>query len=133
MAITYDDITRAAWPFQSAAEIRWGLDEETAFRYSLAAAIVKLYTGIDPPNIISGFRSPAKVRELLRRFNAGDPGVIYPPARQSWHMAGRAFDLARPDPLFQYVWSALGGRNGVDFGDPNHHDLPGERLPPPAY
>jgi hypothetical protein len=135
MAIT----ERQFWDLAQAAQIKaaetWGLEPGTAARYGVIDAIFRAYTGRGAPPIISGYRSPGKTRDLLRRWEAGDPSVRFKPASRSWHMAGRAFDVHSDDrlPTMQRLWELLGGRSGVTFGDNNHFDLPGPERPQPAF
>lgn len=119
------DQARALFP---SVQSRWQLDADAAALYAIADAAFLLYLGRRAPEIISGFRTPEHQRRLR------DQGR--PAARQSWHLAGRAIDVdsSNPDvPLFAQVWEYLGGRSGHTFGDPNHFDVPGPQLPPPAW
>lgn len=114
------------------------LHPEIAARYAAADAVLRSRFGEGAPPITSGFRSPAKQRELLRRFEAGDPGIVVRPARTSWHMEGRAIDVSRGHPMFdtfRAVWEDSGGRWGGRFSNPDdvHFDVPGPNPPRPAY
>jgi len=118
------------------------LDPDVALRYAAADVAIREVLGGSAPEITSGFRSPADVRNLLRRYEAGDPGVVYKPARQSWHLPdpvsglARAIDVDRRSEFldaFTRVWRSFGGRVGADFGDPVHFDVPGPNPPKPAY
>lgn len=46
------------------------------------------------PVITSGFRSAEEQADLMRRYQQGDPGVVYPPARFSKHLTGEAIDIS---------------------------------------
>lgn len=74
--------------------------------------------------LASGYRTPAEQAALRRRWEAGDPSVIYPPAEHSYHEYGLAVDL-ESDHLAQLGAYAerLGMRWGGRFGDPVHFDL----------
>lgn len=109
---------------------------ELARMHAYATALMWWYYGAGEParpDIVSGYRSPSRQRTLLNRWNRGDrAGLVEKPARQSWHMAGRAIDVERNEWLSVYGWfmERLGARWGMRFGDPNHFDLPGPNRPP---
>lgn len=113
----------------------FGLDFETARAYAYAAVATWWTTGkwISPT---SGYRDPSKQRELYQRWLNGESGISRP-ARQSWHMAGRAFDVSRFNPEFNtfraFIAQVPGIRDGSTFEDPGHFDLPMATLPPAAF
>lgn len=105
-----------------------GLHSDAAALYAVTDAAFELFLGRRAPRIISGLRTAAHQRALHEQGR--------PAARQSWHLVGRAIDLDAFSPdleLFESVWTFLGGRAGSSFGDPNHFDVPGAQLPPPAF
>ncbi len=74
--------------------------------------------------LVSGYRSPSEQARLRLRWARGDPSVIYPPARHSYHELGLAVDVDSDqlEQLGRYAES-LGMRWGGRFGDPVHFDL----------
>ena len=74
--------------------------------------------------LTSGYRSPAEQAALYDRYLAGDPNVLYPPAKNSYHEYGLAVDVESNKllELGQYAES-IGMRWGGRFGDPVHFDL----------
>lgn len=114
------------------------LAEDVAARWAAFHVVLLDRTGTGAPAITSGYRSPQKQRELLKRWEAGDPGVVAKPARTSWHMEGRAIDVDTSHPnfdAFRQMWEDSGGRWGGRFSDPDevHFDVPGSTSPRPAY
>ena len=95
------------------------------------------------PDITSGYRSPARQRELLRRWAAGDrAGFIGRPATRSWHTVRRAWDVqtrVRGYDVYEYLMRWLSEqpgvriRVGVDFDDQGHFDAPTDTTPPSVY
>lgn len=76
--------------------------------------------------LVSGYRSPAEQAALLRRYQAGDPSVIYPPANPSYHSVGLAIDIASSPAGLRALGDfaeSIGMRWGGRFGDPVHFDL----------
>lgn len=81
----------------------WGLDPAFSANIALFCAYLAYY-GLNPV-ITSGFRSPDKQEELRRRWEAGDPTIVYPPAKNSKHSrmrlnrpAAHAVDIKTSDP-----------------------------------
>jgi hypothetical protein len=77
--------------------------------------------------ISSGKRTARQQRQLVARYEAGDPSVIVRPAVNSAHLEGRAFDLERVPHLALYgqlVRYLPGARWGGYFSDydPVHFD-----------
>jgi hypothetical protein len=117
---------------------RFRLIEPIAIRHAWATLLLWYwwgYTEPDRPDIISGFRSPAKQAELLRRWQAGDrAGIIARPARRSWHMVGQALDVesnVRGFEDYAAIMRAYGLRDGRTFGDRGHFDYPVGPSPAP--
>jgi len=136
------ELTDAAASLSERLQYDERLHPDVANRYAAAAVAIREVLQGEAPRITSGYRDPADVRRLLRRYEAGDPGIIVKPARQSWHLPdpetgqSRAIDVDRNSPYydaFVKVWREFGGRVGADFGDPVHFDVPGPRPPQPAY
>lgn len=106
---------------------QWGLNKS----FAASAALLFLYLhyyGLNPV-VTSGFRSPAKQEELLRRWEAGDPTIKYKPATNSKHMHtgwfsspdSLAVDISTSNPeMAAKIAKAVGVRPGYDFGDPVH-------------
>lgn len=75
-------------------------------------------------HITSGYRSLGQQLELRRRFEAGDPSVVFPPAQHSYHLQGLAVDIeSNRLELLGAAAEALGMRWGGRYGDPVHFDL----------
>ena len=112
--------------------------DAVAYRHAYATAFLWWYYGLDEPerpDIISGYRSPARQRQLLTRWQSGDTrGLVAKPACKSWHTVGRAIDVEsdvrgfRPYAFMLREW--FGMRDGRNFSDPGHFDLPGPTQPP---
>jgi hypothetical protein len=123
-----------AWPSQAAHYFRetWGISPALAVKFATLYAALQI-CGLGP-RINSGFRDPAKQRELIRRWNAGDrAGFIGKPADpdKSRHCktdltgapASTAIDMPCNNiPLADSIARALGLRVGSDFNDPGHYD-----------
>jgi hypothetical protein len=105
----------------------WGLDPQ----FSIDVAIFLLYLwqyGVTF-TITSGFRSPEKQKELLRRYNAGDPSVVVKPATTSKHSvttglfgtpAALAIDISTSNPTFAaQIAEAVGIGTGIRFTPPD--------------
>lgn len=123
-----------------AAREKWGLRPEMAWPYAVLDAYLWAYTGFGAPQIQSGYRDPAYQRSLYERWKAGDPGIQYRPASQSWHMAGLAIDVNKGHPNYPTFhkwfvgWYGPHLQDGSTFGDPGHYAIPIEALrPAPAY
>lgn len=72
----------------------------------------------------SGYRSPEEQAELRRRWQSGDPSVIYPPAENSYHEYGLAVDIESNNLRMLGAYAeTIGMRWGGRFGDPVHFDL----------
>lgn len=122
------------WPKEAASyfEDSWGISPVVAVKFATLYAILYLL-GLSP-RITSGFRSPAKQRELVARWNAGDrAGFIGKPADPdgsrhcretlSGAPASTAIDMpCSNNDLAAGIARALGLRAGVDFNDPGHYD-----------
>lgn len=88
------------------------------------------------PDIVSGYRSPERQRQLLDRWEIGDrAGLVARPACQSWHMVGKAIDVetgVRGFDFYTFLMQEWGARWGGTFQyqDPVHFGWPyGERPP----
>lgn len=114
------------------------IDREVAYAYSVIDYWMRSLWGVQAPPIVSGYRDPARQAELYQRWLQGEPGISKP-ARQSWHLEGRAIDISKNHwlfPYFEWLWDyGKFGRNGRDFvsSDPGHFDIPGPHLPNPAF
>jgi hypothetical protein len=103
----------------------WGLHSDLAAKSALFLAY--LFTYDLNPRITSGFRSPEKQAELQRRYEAGDPSVVYPPAKNSKHSnmrlgkpAALAIDISTNNPeLAARIAVAVGIRAGYYFSTPD--------------
>lgn len=111
--------------------------EAVALRHAWATALMWYWYGATEaqrPDIISGFRSPARQAELLQRWKAGvTDGIAARPACRSWHMTGRALDVEDLGPwldVYGWLMREMGMRWGIEFGDTNHFDYPGDSQPP---
>lgn len=117
--------------------VRFGVIAELANAHAIATAVLA-YLGLparDRPDIISGYRDPARQRELRQRWDTGRrAGLVARPALRSWHMVGRAIDVQRVRgfDLYRQVMEELGVRWGGRFNnpDPVHFDLPDTNQPP---
>lgn len=105
----------------------WGLDKSFSEKVSLFFLYLSQY-GLSPV-VTSGFRSPEKQAELLRRYKAGDPTIRYKPAENSLHLcqdffgkpAARAVDIStNNEKMAAAIAKALGLKAGYDFNDPVH-------------
>lgn len=108
----------------------WGLDGDFSQKVALFFLYLSSY-GLRPV-VTSGFRDPAKQKELLKRYNAGDPSVRYKPAENSKHMitgfigkpASMAVDISTSNEAYAaQIAKALGLKAGYDFGDNVHFYL----------
>ena len=106
---------------------QWGLDSNFASDVALFYLYLHHY-GLSP-NITSGWRSPDKQNELLQRYLAGDPSVIYKPAKNSKHLnvnwLGKPASLAVDITCTNYNTAAEIARKlkikpGLDFNDKVH-------------
>lgn len=107
--------------------VEWGLDKS----FSTNAALLFLYLwhyGLNPV-ITSGWRSPQRQAELMKRYQAGDPSIRFKPAKYSKHMntswlggpASLAIDISTSNPrMAAQIAKALNVRPGYDFNDPVH-------------
>lgn len=99
------------------------------------------YPGFDL-YIVSGYRSPARQRELRARWDRGDRrGLVYRPAAVSRHSTGRALDIGwiidgRPVPVrgipvsaWTYLAALMAPYGVVWGGQWNPPDLPHFELP----
>lgn len=105
----------------------WGLDRSFAPSVALLYLYLSHY-GLSPV-ITSGWRSPAKQEELLRRWKAGDQSIVAKPATNSKHMhttwlgnpASLAVDISTSNPkLAADIARYLNIKPGYDFNDPVH-------------
>lgn len=109
-----------------------------ALRHAYAMGVLFWFGYREParPDIVSGFRSPERQRQLLLRWQSGDrAGLVAKPACQSWHMVGKAIDVETDVVGFDF-YTYLMERWDVRWGgrfqnpDPVHFDWPyGERPP----
>lgn len=133
------EIEARARVIERAVRAKFGLIRELSEAYALIAAAIEIVLGQPAPNIIRGAVTARRQRQLFQLWLAGDSRVSFRPARQSWHLDGRALDADRNSPTFPAFrrgWSVVArdtGRDGVSFGDEGHFDMPGDRLPPPAF
>lgn len=106
----------------------WGL--ASSFAPQVALLYLYLHWYRLSPTITSGYRSPAKQAELLRRYYAGDPSIVYKPARNSKHCrrdlsgnpAAMAVDISTSDPIkAAQIARSLGIKSGISWGDPVHY------------
>jgi hypothetical protein len=113
--------------------VRAGLrpDERPARAHAWATAVLAAngFGLAARPDITSGYRSPARQRELIRRWDAGQrAGFIGRPARCSWHMSRRAIDVQTDVQGFRayeyLVTKYTGARSGREFDDTGHFDWP---------
>lgn len=116
---------------------RSGLIDEAALWHAWATwwLVVMGYGFPGRPDIVSGYRSPSRQRELLERWRRGDrSGLVAKPACESWHTIGRAWDVQSDVSGFTLYADLLDFtervRDGRVFGDPGHFDLPGPESPP---
>jgi len=74
--------------------------------------------------VTSGYRSASQQRQLQVRWEAGDPDVVAPPAPNSLHLLGLAFDVESDAlPALGLYAEGIGLRWGGRFQDPVHFDL----------
>lgn len=93
--------------------LRRGGTQELAIWVGLLRVIGNI-RGWPWPRITSVRRTPAQQEELRRRWEIGDPAVVYPPAQGSLHLTGQAIDLSRQlgeEVLAQYgyIWTIYFG------------------------
>lgn len=88
--------------------------------------------GVQPQPITSGRRTAERQRQLLTRWEAGDPGIAVKPAARSRHLTGDAFDLGSSSAevlafygAILYRLGILGARWGGNFRTPDriHFDV----------
>lgn len=110
---------------------RFNVSEAVALRHAWATALIWYYYGYTEsarPDILSGWRSRQKQRDLLLRWKQGDrAGITAKPASRSWHMRGQAIDVETNVAGFRaYEWfmKQFGMRSGRTFGDLGHFDYP---------
>jgi len=126
------------WNVAFKEALRFDVVRAVALRHAWATALMWYWYGAGEPqrpDVISGYRSPARQAQLLQRWQSGHrEGIRAKPACQSWHMVGRAIDVENNRPEWLEVYGALmvwlGMRWGRTFGDPNHFDYPGPNEPP---
>lgn len=103
----------------------WGIDKEFASKVALLFAYFSQY-GLSPV-ITSGFRDPEYQEELRRRYNAGDPSVVVPPAKNSKHSVTKwgkpsalAIDISTNNHgLAANIAEAIGIKAGLRFNTPD--------------
>lgn len=104
----------------------WGIDSE--FGRNIAIFLIYLQAYRISFTITSGFRSPEKQAELSRRYAAGDPSVIVPPAKNSLHSkktwlggpAALAIDIQTSNPTAAAaIADALDIGAGIYFSPPD--------------
>lgn len=87
----------------------WGLSN--SFAPSAAKLLGYMYYYGLNPRITSGLRTPEKQAELQRRYEQGDPGIVYPPSKNSKHLKGNAVDISTNNPTVAFsIAAALGIR-----------------------
>lgn len=104
---------------------QWGLDSSFSSKVSLFYAYLLQY-GLNPV-ITSGFRSPDKQKELIRRWEAGDKSVVVKPAENSKHSitkwgspAAQAIDISTNNAeLAARIATAVGIKAGLYFKTPD--------------
>jgi uncharacterized protein YcbK (DUF882 family) len=75
-------------------------------------------------HLTSGYRSVEQQQSLRVRWEAGDPSVLAPPAKNSLHLLGLAVDLeSNALPQLGAYAESIGMRWGGRFQDPVHFDL----------
>jgi len=96
-----------------------------------------VFEGYPPVDLVSGYRSPQRQRDLLARWERGDrQGLTSKPASRSWHTVGLAIDIQTASPSFEVAREILTRffkcRWGGDFTvpSPGHFDLPSGTKPP---
>lgn len=103
----------------------WGLDKSFADLAALFLGYLFMYNL--SPRITSGWRSPQKQADLLSRYEAGDPSIVYKPATNSKHMvtkwgqpASLAIDITTSNPaLAADIATAIGMKAGYHFRTPD--------------
>ena len=134
-----DQIEQRARVIEPALRDEFRLNQEVSMPYALIAAAIEILLEQPAPGIVRGFATAKRQRELFQLWLAGDPRVRFRPAPQSWHLVGRAIDVDTGSPAFDAFrvgWSVVTrglGRDGANFGDLGHFDVPGSELPPPAF
>lgn len=111
----FSDLIDSIWNYA----IAWGLRDEIAIPYTVAAAYDWWENG-RWNGITSGFRSLAYQRRLRNRWLAGErTGLTSQPARRSFHTLGLAVDVSDPSDYFASIMAAYGarriGRNHFQF------------------
>lgn len=99
----------------------WGLEKNFAVLVSFVLYAMD-YFGVSY-TITSGFRSPEKQAELIRRWEAGDPGIVAKPSTTSKHLSGKAIDISCENPSWLgYFANWAGVMWGGNFSsyDPVH-------------
>ena len=120
------DVQKVIDENSAALKTYYGLDS----RFSRDIAIFFLYLSVYglSPVITSAFRSPEKQKELLQRWNAGDPSIVVKPAVSSLHSrtdwkgnpAAAAIDIQTNNPeLAARIAEALGIGAGYRFTPPD--------------
>lgn len=120
-------MTFEQWQDQAAKTLQnqWGLDKSFSLLVALFYAYLVYYSL--SPKITSGFRSPDKQAELLQRYEAGDPSIVYKPAANSKHMvtkwgkpASLAVDISTNNPaLAAQIAVAVGIKAGYHYHNPD--------------
>jgi hypothetical protein len=104
----------------------WGLN--SLFALTVAEMIYWFFVYQLQPRITSGYRSVAHQERLRKRYRAGDPGVVYPPARTSKHCHttkdghpdALAIDIATDNPAqAAMIAEFFGIRPGYHFKQPD--------------
>jgi hypothetical protein len=130
----YREVVESGWREAK----RVGAVDALALRHAYAMGVLYWfgYPTPDRPDIVSGYRSPRKQRELLDRWQLGDrAGLVARPACQSWHMNGKAIDVqtrVSGFDAYRYMMEKWGVRWGGRFNspDPVHFDWPYGQQPP---
>jgi len=109
---------------------QWGLD--AGFAIQVARLFYWFwYYGLNP-QITSGYRSAKKQADLRRRYEAGDPSVVYPPAAKSLHCTtgflggpgAKAVDISTNEPYTAAILARqLGLKPGYEYGDDVHFSV----------
>lgn len=101
-------------------EATWGL--HATFAGQVALFYAYLWTMGLNPRITSGFRDPAKQREMQARWDRGDrQGLKFRPATNSDHTRGKAIDIVTSNPReAARIAKLLGLVAGIDYGDEVH-------------
>lgn len=104
-------------------------DRIAALAHAWATGVLAYYGYTEPqrPDITSGYRDPAKQRNLLERWNRGErAGFIGKPACRSQHTIRNAIDVQTDvdgfEPYAYLLVTYTGATDGSTFNDQGHFD-----------